>query len=55
MKNMWGLYFSFALKAAAFCPEERGAKRSGNQLSRWLTSPPEAMLFQRFYFFIFTS
>jgi len=27
------------------CPEERGAKRIRNLLSRWHTSPPEAVLF----------
>jgi len=29
-------------KALALWPEERGTKRKGNMLSRWLTSPPEA-------------
>ncbi|BCS98935.1 hypothetical protein DSLASN_45670 [Desulfoluna limicola] len=28
--------------ADALCHEERGEKRIVNQLSRWLTSPPEA-------------
>jgi len=31
-----------ASDAIALCPEERGVKRDGNLLSRWLTSPPEA-------------
>gem|GEM_PF-4014888 len=31
-----------AANAIAICPEERGGKRNGNKLSRWLTSPPEA-------------
>ncbi|BCS97801.1 hypothetical protein DSLASN_34330 [Desulfoluna limicola] len=33
-----------AANAIAICPEERRAKRDGNPLSRWLTSPPEDAL-----------
>jgi len=34
--------FAFGSKADAICPEERGAKRIRNLLSRWHTLPPEA-------------
>jgi|GEM_PF-5701979 len=38
---------SSTLKADVVCPEERGAKRIRNQLSRWLTLPPEAFFFKQ--------
>ncbi|VVS90515.1 hypothetical protein DBB_820 [Desulfoluna spongiiphila] len=37
------------LKADVICPEERGAKRIRNLLSRWLTLPPEAFSLFQFY------
>jgi len=37
------------VNALALFPEERREKRKGNQLSRWLTSPPEAGFFWPFF------